>query len=79
MTLEEWAKKAREALGNRRFITSSGGPDEYDEDFNDDEVIDLCNEYDELMKGPTIFIQASEYNPLFTPLPPSWIGGNSKF
>lgn len=48
MTLDEWAKKARIELNNHRNVVIDDG--EYSEDFNDEEVITLCEEYNTLIK-----------------------------
>lgn len=46
--LLEWAKKAREELNNHRsYVIGEGG--EYPEDWNDEDVIELCDEYDKIV------------------------------
>ena len=54
--LKEWAKKAREELRKHCIVTVDDG--DYMEDFNDDSVITLCNEYDNLFKEEPEFRRA---------------------
>lgn len=46
MTLEEWAAKAREVLSHYTWVEVDD--EEVSEGFKNDEVIELCDEYDNL-------------------------------
>lgn len=54
--LLEWAKKARAELGNHMIVAVYDG-EGFGEDFNNEDVIALCDEYDDLVRFGELYIK----------------------